>query len=305
MYRTLALSLWVGLFAAFAAPQSARAELSVVATVPDLAALVKEVGGSKVSVTALSLATQDPHWVDAKPSLVLKVNQADLLVAVGVQLEVGWLPVLQSGARNSRIQRSGAGFLECAAHVELLEVPRVPVNRSMGDVHPGGNPHFLYDPRQARACASAIASKMAALDPDNATAYHKNLAEFGRRLDRARQQWEKRMDRHRGTSVVTYHRSWVYLTKWLGLVEVATLEPKPGIPPSPGHLAKVIRLARSKQVKLLFQEAYYPSRTGNLVADKIGARLVSLPGGTDFRKGQSYLDHMEQVISRLDKALGR
>lgn len=300
MVRKLAC-LWLSI--AVLAPKSAHADLHVVATVPDLAAIASEIGGSRVDVISLSLPTQDPHFVDAKPSLTLAVNKADLLLAVGLDLEVGWLPTLQVGARNPRVQRGGSGYLECARHVDLLEVPSGHVDRSMGDIHPGGNPHYLHDPRAARACARAIADKMAVLDADNARAYRASLERFERRLAARRAEWEKRLARFRGAPVITYHRSWVYLTDWLGLEVVETLEPKPGIAPSPSHVLKVIQLGRSRKVKAVLQEAYYPSKTGTLVAKKLGGTLVSLPAGADFRAGQSYIDRMEELITRLERAL--
>lgn len=296
-----------GLLALLAAlvPGSARADLDVVATVTDLAAIAREVGGNHVTVTALTLPTQDPHWVDAKPNLTLQVNKADLLLAVGLDLEVGWLPVLQTGARNAKVQRGGRGFLECAQFVRPLEVPTGPVDRSMGDIHPGGNPHYLYDPRNAAACARGVAARMAELDPANATAYRANAERFAQQLEARRSAWEKRMSPHRGQAVITYHRSWVYFTTWLGLNTVEYLEPKPGIPPSPRHVANVIRTGKQRGVTVLLQESYYPSKTGALVASKIGAKLVQLPGGTDVASGQTYLQHMDGLVSQLAKAMGR
>jgi zinc/manganese transport system substrate-binding protein len=300
MVRKLAC---LGLLIALLAPNGAHADLHVVATVPDLAAIAREIGGSRVDVTSLSLPTQDPHFVDAKPSLTLAVNKADLLLAVGLDLEVGWLPTLQVGARNARVQRGGSGYLECSAYVDLIEVPTGPVDRSMGDIHPGGNPHYLHDPRAAKACARAIADRMAALDPDSARAYRAGLERFERRLAARRAAWEKRMARFRGAPVITYHRSWVYLTDWLGLAVVETLEPKPGIAPSPSHVLKVIQLGRARKVKAVLQESYYPSKTGALVANKLGGTLVRLPAAADFRAGQSYIDRMEALITRLEQAL--
>lgn len=300
MYRALAsLLVLLGLLV----PASARADLDVVATVPDLAALARDIGGAHARVSALSLSTQDPHWVDARPSLTLQVNRADLLLAVGMELETGWLPKVQTGARNPKVQRGARGYLECGQLVDALDVPAGPVDRSMGDIHPSGNPHYLYDPRRAEVCARGIAARMAELDPANADAYRANLADLARRLQARRAAWEKRLAPYRGTAVITYHKSWVYLTDWLGLVEVAHLEPKPGIRPSPTHVARVIRTARERGVKVLFQESYYPSNAGALVAQKIGARLVDLPGATRFHEGQSYIDHMDGLVSALARAL--
>lgn len=289
-------------FAALGA-QAASANVEVVATVPDLAALVREVGGDKVSVTALSLPTQDPHFVDAKPSLMLKLNKADVLVAVGLELEAGWLPVLQNGARNGKILPGGGGYLDCSRHVRVLQVPAGPVDRSMGDIHPGGNPHYLFDPRQAAGCAKAIAAKLAAVDGANAGAYHANLRRFLERLDRARAGWEQRMARFKGHPVITFHRSWHYLLDWLSLRSVAELEPKPGIPPTPSHVASVLAAGRAHKVRCVIQESYYPDKTGRLVAKKLEGQLVSLPGGADVASGESYIEHLEHVVDALEGAM--
>ncbi|HET6610952.1 MAG TPA: zinc ABC transporter substrate-binding protein [Kofleriaceae bacterium] len=282
-----------------AAPGIARADLKVVATVPDLAALARTVGKGHATVKALSLPTQDPHFVDAKPSLMLDLNRADLLIAVGVSLEVGWLPSLQVGARNADIQSGARGYLDCSRHVGLLDVPRGKVSRAQGDIHPGGNPHYLYDPRRAKDCAAAIAAKMAALDPGNAAAYRANLAAFNARLAAAQKRWQGRMAARRGAHIVTYHKSFVYLADWLGFQIVDQLEPKPGIAPTPSHVVHVIQAARGQKAFALLQESYYPSRTSKLVAQKIGAHLVVIPGGTNFAGGQTYIQHMDQLIAKL------
>lgn len=282
---------------------TASAGVEVVATVPDLAALAREVGGDKVSVTALSLPTQDPHFVDAKPSLMLKLNKADVLLAVGLQLEAGWLPVLQNGARNPKILAGGSGYLDCSGAVRLLEVPAAPVDRSQGDIHPGGNPHYLFDPRQAASCAKAIAAKLAAVDHGNATVYDANLRRFLDKLDRARAGWEKKMAPFKGHPVITFHRSWNYLLDWLGLRSVAELEPKPGIPPTPSHVAEVLATGRSANVHCVLQESFYPDKTGRLVAKKLDGQLVSLPAGADVGSGETYIEHMDHVIDALAGAM--
>jgi zinc/manganese transport system substrate-binding protein len=304
MYRPIALvSLLLGVLVPASARAQPIADLAVVATVPDLAALAREIGGPQVKVSALSLATQDPHWVDPKPSLTLELNRADLLLAVGMELEAGWLPRLQTGARNPRVQRGGRGYLECASLVRARDVPAGPVDRSMGDIHPGGNPHYLHDPQQALACARGIAGRMAELDPGQAARYRANLAGFERRLAARRAGWERRLAPYRGTPVITYHRSWTYLTSWLGLEEIAYLEPKPGVRPSPTHIAGVIRLGKQRQVKVLLQEIYYPTNTGALVAKQIGARVLALPGGADVRAGQGYIERMDALVDALERAL--
>jgi len=295
------LSLMASLLCLLSLP--ARAELRVVATVPDLAALAQAVGGDKVSVQSLALPTQDPHFVDAKPNLVLQLNRADLLLSLGLELESGWLPVLQTGARNPKILRGGAGFLDCSQFVTLLEVSGAPTDRSQGDVHPRGNPHYLYDPRAALRVAKGIAARMAQLDPENAKAYEANLARFTQELEAARVGWEKRLAPLKGAPVVAFHKSLAYLADWTGFESVAYVEPKPGIPPNPAHVGRVLRTARARNARLVVQEEYYPTNTSRLVAAKVPVPLVTLPGGTDFRGGQSYVQRMDELVKRLEQGL--
>jgi zinc/manganese transport system substrate-binding protein len=296
MSHLLALSL-------FFAPSIALADLDVVATTPDLAAVAKEVGGAHVEVTALALATQDPHFVDARPHLALALARADLLIAVGLDLEVGWLPTLQTGARNSDIQRGARGFLEASSLVGLLDVPTERVDRSMGDVHPGGNPHFMYDPRRVARVARGIARRMGELDPENRQAYEENAAAFVARLDRERARWERELAPLRGRAVVSYHRSMTYLAEWLGLDVVEQLEPRPGISPNPRHVARVVATARSRQARMILQESFYPTSTSRLVAEQSRAPLVVIPAQPGFREGQSYFAWMNEVV-RLLKGAG-
>lgn len=298
--RSLSISI---VAIALAGSAVAEANVDVAATVPDLAALAKEIGGDKVDVISLALETQDPHFVDARPNLALELSKADLLIAVGLGLEVGWLPVLQKGARNPAILTGGAGFLDCSGYVREQEVPTGKIDRSMGDIHPGGNPHYLYSPREAYNCARAIAARLSQLDPDNAAVYGANLRGFGRRLTVRVKAWESRMESFRGAKVVSYHRSWTYLIDWLGLVDLATFEPKPGVPPSPRHVAKVLQAARKSGAKVILQESYYPSKTGKLVAKKLGGTLLQLPAGAAFRKGETYIQRMDRLVSSLAEAL--
>lgn len=282
----------------------AHADVKVVATVPDLAAITKEIGGKKVTVTALSLPSQDPHFVDAKPSLVLKLNKADLLIAVGLDLEVGWLPSLQTQARNADILAGGAGYLDCSTAVTVRDMATGAVDRSSGDVHPAGNPHYLYDPREAAKCAKAIGAKLIALDAGNAKTYKAGLKKFLAKLKKAQAEWEAALAEHKGASVVSYHKSMTYLIDWLGFTEVATLEPKPGIPPTANHVATVLKAAKKAGVKVVLEESYYPDKTGKLVADKLGGSVVTLPGGADVSSGETYVQHMTALVDDLVAALG-
>jgi zinc/manganese transport system substrate-binding protein len=302
-HRRLVSALFA-LLALLAVPLQARAELKVVATVPTLAAVAKEVGGSKVTVKSLALPTQDPHFVDAKPSLALELNKADMLVVVGLGLEVGWLPPLQLGARNADIQVGAKGYLDCSQFVALLEKPEV-VDRSQGDIHPGGNPHYLYDPRSVVRVAKAIADRMGELDPANKAFYQAKLKRFVGSVEAEAATLKARLAPHAGVPVIGYHKSWAYLADWLGLKQIAFIEPKPGIPPNPAHVAKVLATARSQSVRIIIQESFYPDSTTRLIADKSGARLVVVPGGVDFSGGESYLDHLDEIVKLVERGLGR
>jgi zinc/manganese transport system substrate-binding protein len=281
-------------------PARAHAELKVVATVPALAAIAKEVAGSNASVKSLTRSSQDPHFVDARPSLALDLNRADLLLAVGLELEVGWLPTLLTGARNGKILTGTPGYLDTSQFVTLQEVHAQPVSRSMGDIHPGGNPHFLADPRAAAQVAKGIADRLAQLDPGHAGGYQAGLSAFLKKLSAARSSWERRLAPVRGTPIIEYHQTGTYLASWIGLVEVGYLEPKPGIPPNPSHVAQLLMLSRQRGVRALVQEEYYPDSTSNLVVQQIPAQLVRIPGGPDYQAGQSYLDYVERIVSLLE-----
>ncbi|MBW2524165.1 MAG: zinc ABC transporter substrate-binding protein [Deltaproteobacteria bacterium] len=304
MFPTKFWTSTLALFALWLVPQLARAELEVVATVPTLASVAKAVGGTKVNVQSMALHTQDPHFVDAKPSLALELNKADLLLAVGLDLEAGWLPVLQTGARNGDIQVGSKGYLDCSQFIRKMEVPTV-VDRSHGDIHPGGNPHYLYDPRAVSRVAKGIAKRMAELDPDNARFYQAKVTRFLKRLRAKAKKLQARLAPYRGQPVIGYHKSWAYLADWLGLEQVQFIEPKPGIPPNPAHVAKVLATARKKDVPVIIQEGFYPDSTTKLIANKSGARLVVVPGGVNFQGGESYLDHLDRLAALLQRGLAR
>jgi zinc/manganese transport system substrate-binding protein len=279
----------------------AWAKVRVVTTVPDLAALARAIGGDKILVESLSLPTQDPHYVDAKPSLALKLNKAQLLIAAGLGLEIGWLPNLRVSARNGRIQVGGSGYLDCSKRITVLDVPRGKVSRAMGDIHPQGNPHYLLDPRQAKRCAKAIADSLTIIDATNAGHYYTAYAAFSKALDLKRSEWTKKYSAFKGVRIITYHKSLGYLANFAGFDVVDVLEPKPGVSPSPAHIARVIAKGRKLGVKLVLQEEYYPTRTGKLVAKKIGANLVRISGGAS--SSESYLQNMGEILASLAKGL--
>ncbi len=297
------LPLCLSLFLAFT-PRAGAAAVRVVATVPDLAALARGVGGDRLLVSSMSLPTQDPHFVDAKPSLALELSRADLLLLVGLDLEVGWLPVLMSGARNPAIQRGSRGHLDCSAFIRPLEVPASAIDRSMGDVHPGGNPHYLKDPRAAAEVARGIAARLSEIDPDGKSTYQERLEALLAELGTAQRSWEERLTAHRGAPFIAYHKTWVYIAQWLGLTELAFLEPKPGTPPNPQHVARVIQLGRANQARFILQESYYPQTTSELVAQKLGVPVVVVPASPDFRGGQTYVQFLDAYLSEIHRALG-
>lgn len=292
-------------FLVFLFPLVALATPRVVATVPDLGAIAREVGKDKVTVTALVGPTQDPHFVDARPNLALELSRADLLVFAGLDLEAGWLPTLVTGARNAKIQPGGAGHLDASTLVTLLEVPTQKIDRSMGDIHPGGNPHYLYDPRNAAPIARGIAKRLGTIDPANAAAYTANAEDFAKRVEAARAGWEAKLAPLRGKPVVTYHKSMPYLAAWLGFTVPISIEPKPGIPPSPSHVATVLATVQQKGVKLILQEVYYPQTTAELIQQRAGVQLVRLNGGADFAAGQTYIQRMDDMVAKLAAAIAK
>lgn len=299
------MTRWVALLIALCVsilPLRARA-LTVVATTPDLAALSKAVGREHVKVTALALHTQDPHWVDPRPHLALDLARADLLLITGADLETSWLPTLQVGSRNREIQIGGRGFLDCSSLVELRNVPAGKVDRAQGDVHPTGDPHYMLDPRAVERVAVGIAKRMAALDPPHKAAYLENTRVFLQELRKARKRWEERLKAARGAEFISYHASLGYLADWLGVRVVETVEPRPGIPPNPRHVAHVVEVARAHKVRVILQESWYPTTTSRLIAKKAAAKLVQISGMPNFPAGQSYIAFMSDIVERVAKAL--
>ena len=283
---------------ALAPAEAALAKLRVVATLPDLAAVAREVGGPDVDVTALSYPTQDPHFVDARPSLVITMNKADLLILAGLQLEIGWLPTLITGSRNPRIAPGTPGYLDVSTVVPLKQVPTGQIDRSMGDVHPGGNPHFMADVRNGARVAAAMAQRLSQVDPAHAAGYRARAKALVGKCQAVAKTQTARFatipaDRRQ---VVTYHQSLIYLLDWLGLTQVQTLEPKPGIPPSPGHVATVLGLMKRIGVEAIIQEEYRPANPGRQVAELTGAKVAVIPGGPDFEQGQDYMSFIREVV---------
>ncbi|HZA52476.1 MAG TPA: metal ABC transporter substrate-binding protein [Myxococcaceae bacterium] len=280
---------------------SAEAKVNVVATTGDLGALAREVGGEHVDVKVLARPTQDPHFVDARPNLVLDVSNAHLLIINGLELEVGWLRVVITSARNPEVQPGQQGYLDASTLIQPKEVPRAAIDRSMGDLHTGGNPHYTLSPRNGLLVARGIAARLQAIDPDNAKAYAANLGRVEQSLGARIVEWEKALSPYKGADVVTYHKSWIYFVDWAGLDQVAFVEPKPGLPPNAGHVARVLAVIKQQKVPLILQEEWYPAATSEQLARLSGAKLVRVPGQT--RDGQSYAEHIGQLVDATLKAL--
>lgn len=280
---------------------TAQAKLNVVATTGDLGALVREVGGERVKVTLLARPTQDPHFVDPKPSLVVALARAQLLVMNGLELEVGWLPTLINSSRNPQLQRGQPGHLDASTLIAPREVPRTRVDRSMGDIHPGGNPHYSKDPNNGVAIARGVARRLGELDPDHAQDYAARAEDFAQRAQAKMADWRRLLTPYRGTPVVPYHKSWIYFLEFAGLSEAAYVEPKPGLAPSSAHVASVMKLVRARKVPLLLQEDWYPAATSELLARTTGATLVRIPGMV--REDSTYLDSMDNLVRQVVAAL--
>ena len=293
-YLTMILALLLSL-----AMQPAHAALKVLATTPEWAALVSELGGDKVDVYAATSAFQDPHRVDAKPSLVARARNADLVVATGADLEIGWLPVLLRESGNARIQPGSPGYFEADAQLHLLEIP-TSVDRSMGDVHPLGNPHVHLDPHNIALVATALAARLAAVDAANAKVYEARAADFQARWRAAITRWEQQAAPLKDMPVVVIHRDQVYLCHWLGLHEVAAIEPKPGVPPSSAYLAELVIKLSAAPPKLILRNAYNDSKAVDWLSERIHVPVVLLPytvGGTPAAKDLFAL--FDDTINRL------
>jgi len=297
------LALLVAALAAIL-PGSAGGSVNVVATVPGLASLAQAVGGDRVRVESLSRGIQDPHFVDANPMLAVKLRNADLLVDVGLDLEIGWLPPLVNQSRNAEIQPGGPRRLTAASFVSVLDVPTGPVDRSLGDLHPGGNPHFLTDPRRAGQVATGIAAKLGQLDPGGQAYYAQRLADFQKRLAADEARWQAALAPVKGRPVFERHRTLVYFFDWSGVVDDGELEPRPGVPPPPAHLAEMVERARRDGVKAILVENYYDTRSADVVAQHSGAKVVQLPGDVGGEPGaRDYESYMDIVVNRIAGAL--
>ncbi len=282
---------------------AAQAKLTVVATLPDYGAVARDIGGDKVDITVMAKPTEDPHFVDARPSFIVKLRSADVLIEGGAELEIGWLPPLLQNARNPKLETGKSGRVNASQGIRLMNIPTT-LTRADGDVHALGNPHFMMDPIIVKAVAKHIADAFAAVDSANAAVYLANYAKFEQTINAKLQDWGRALLPFKGRQFVAYHDSWPYFAHRFGLVSDIFLEPKPGIPPSPSHLAKVIADVKAAHVTAILVEPFHNRKIAEKVAASTGAHIADVaqfPGalpGTD-----SYVAFMDTIVARVAAAL--
>jgi len=288
-----------------ASPAFAQGKLNVVTSTEDLASIAREVGGDKISVTALARGFQDPHFVEPKPSFILAVNRADLYIAVGRELEIGWLPPLLTSSRNAKIQPGARGYLDASLNVRILEIPTGQITRAMGDVHPLGNPHYWLEPGNGRLIAQAIRNKLTELAPADKAYFAQRYDDFDKRLAAAEMRWDGIMAPFKGTKVVTYHRSWPNFMARFGLEVVGYVEPKPGIPPSPSHTLDLVEEMKRSNIKMIVVEPYFSLKTPQAIAAQVpGAKVLILaPSVGGVKEVTDYIQLFDYNVNLLSGAL--
>ncbi|MFL5607467.1 MAG: metal ABC transporter substrate-binding protein [Gemmatimonadaceae bacterium] len=286
------------------APQAAQAQLKVVTSTTDLYDIAREVGGNKITATHIGEGYQDPHFIEAKPSFVLQLRNADVWAFVGLDLEIGWMPLLLDGARNPKIRQGGSGYLDASTAIRILDTPQGNVDRSMGDVHPLGNPHYWLDPENGRRIARLFQAKFTQLDPANASTYASNERAFETRLNAAEKGWQADLATIKGKPVVAWHTSWRYFAEYNGVNIVAFMEPKPGVPPSPSHLYTVIQAVKRTGAKAIIMEPFYDRKVADLVSKQTGIKVLVLPPSVGGVKGiDDYIQLMQYDMSQLANAV--
>lgn len=300
--KKIALSLFFAGLTSAAVP--AAAAVRVVTSIQDLASIADSVGGKRVETFALSRGYQDPHFVDPKPSFVLKLSRADLLIVAGLELEIGYLPPLLDQSRNEKIRPGAPGYLDASVGCDILEKPTAQVTRAMGDVHPFGNPHYWLDPNNGRLIARAIAARLTSLDPAGAGDYKSNLAAFEARLSDGEKRWDAQLAPYAGTNVVTYHNSWPNFLKRFRLEAAGYVEPKPGVPPSPSHTLEIINLIREKHIPVILMEPYFDQKTPQSIARNTGATLLTfIPSVGGVPEAKDYIALFDYDVKILSDAL--
>jgi zinc/manganese transport system substrate-binding protein len=285
-------------------PQVARAQLKVVTSTTDLYDIARAVGGDKVKAVHISEGYQDPHFVEAKPSFILQLRDADVFAFVGLDLEIGWMPLLLEGARNPKIMLGGPGYVDVSRAIPVLDVPSGNVDRSMGDVHPLGNPHYWLDPENARRIARLFKAKFSDLDHKNEDAYERNEKAFEARVTAAEKTWAADLAAIKGKPVVAWHTSWRYFAEYNGMNIVAFMEPKPGVPPSPSHLVEVINAMKRTGAKVIVMEPFYDRKVADLVARQTNGKVLILPPSVGGVQGiNDYVNLMKYDMDQLAATL--
>jgi zinc/manganese transport system substrate-binding protein len=280
-------------------PGQAVAELKVVTTIPDLKAIVAEVGGAHVSAESIAKGTQDPHHLEAKPSFMVKVSRADLVVSIGMDLEAAWLPNILQGGRNPRVMLGQPGYLEVGPSLDPLEVPKGEVTRAQGDVHPSGNPHVWLDPVRFAQAGQLVAARLGELDPPNAAKYAASAKALEKRMLEKAKGWKSRIDASGVRQVVTHHRTLSYFLARFGIASAAILEPKPGIPPTSGHILEVIRTIRDKKVPLVMIENYFDANVANRIKQDLPAvRVSAVPVSVEGAPEVKTIDDLYETLVR-------
>jgi len=281
----------------------ADSKVHVVTTLPDLKSITELLGGDKVDVFAIATGFQNPHFVDPKPSYILKLSKADLFITVGLDLETGWVPPLLNSARNGKIQKGNDGYIDASVNVSLLQVPSS-VNRAEGDIHVYGNPHYWLDPLRGKQIAQAIYNGLIKISPENQSFFQANLKAFNDKIDARTKEWTAKMLPYKGSKIIAYHNEWVYFEERFGLKIVDFLEPKPGIPPSPNQLLKVIGEIKGENIKVIISSPYFTTDSADLVARQTGAKVVVLATSVGAEEHiKNYFDLFDYNISKLVEAL--
>jgi zinc/manganese transport system substrate-binding protein len=282
---------------------SADSKIRIMTATTDLASLAQEIGGDKVDVESIARGYQDPHFVDPKPSFLLKLSKAELLIVVGLELEIGWLPPLITQSSNPRIQVGAPGYLDASRFAKILEIPTGQVTRAEGDVHPLGNPHYWLDPDNGLRIAKGIQTKLSEMRPNDSAYFAQRYDSFEQRLKQSDQQWQAQMKPYAGRKVVTYHRSWPNFAEHFGLNVVGYVEPRPGIPPSPQHTVELIGQMKRDGVKIIMVEPYFDLKTPNSIARETGGQVVVLmPSVGGEKEITDYFKLFDYDIAKLKKA---
>jgi len=285
-------------------PAASMAKLTIVATTSDFGAIARTIGGDRIEVQVLARPSEDPHFVDAKPSYIMKLNRADAIIQGGAELEAGWLPPLLEGARNAKLLSGAPGHIACATGIELLDVPTT-LDRSKGDVHALGNPHFMVDPENGKRVAERICQALCELDTASCDYYRENLSAFTGRLDAKMKVWQELLAPYRGSTIVAYHDTWIYFAKRFGISVDLFLEPKPGIPPTPSQIALVMTRMKNENIRVILCESYQNRKIAETVAKQTGATVVDVtqfPGGIK-NVPDDYIELIDYLVHAIASAL--